>query len=268
MIKFTPNIKIKFDTKNIEKQATFAMAKSLTEVASLSKDELKRVMSAELDRPTPFTLNSLFVKAAKRDNLVSVVGVKDRSMAKTAGAAADVLKQQFFGGGRNYKRMEGAFRRNGMLKGDMQVVPGGAAALDAYGNIKKGLIIQLISYFGAFGEQGYRANATPESKKRRAKIGKVPDRKDTNRKYKSINGVVYFYSPGPGMVNGRPQHLPAGIWQKKGIHGVDVSPVLLFVQPGKYQQKIDIQAITAKVHSTRMPELFSKNFKQAISTAR
>jgi hypothetical protein len=268
MIKFTSDIKIKFDTKNIEKQATFAMAKTLTQIATLSKDEVRNEMGRVFDRPTPFTLSSLFVKPAKRDALVATMGVKDQAAGKSTRAPSAFLKEHFFGGRRTYKKMEGAFRRAGMLKDDQMIVPGGGAQLDAFGNVSRGLIVQLISYFGAFGEQGYKANATAASKKRRAKFGKVVDRQDSTKKYKTIRGVVYFYSPGPGMVNGKMQHLPAGIWQKKGLHGVDISPVLLFVKPAGYSQKIDIQAITQKVHSNQLEKLFSKNFKDAMSSAR
>lgn len=268
MFKVSAQIKGKFNSAQMTKQFNFATAKALTEVAQLVKVGLESELKSKLDRPTPFTMKSLFIKPATRQKLEAFTGLKNASMAKSSGAAADIFKQHFFGGARNYKRMEGAFKRNGMLKDGQIIVPGKAAELDAYGNLKKSLIVTLLSYFKAFGEQGYKANATDESKRRRAKFTKVKRTSIAGKKYKSIGGVVYFYSAGPGLANKRPQHLPAGIWQKKGIHGVDVSPVLLFVKPGVYSQRFDLEELAKTTHAKRFMPLLETNFAKAMATAR
>ena len=40
----------------------------------------------------------------------------------------------------------------------MGIVPGDAATLDQNGNMSAGQIVQIMSWFKAFGEQGYQAN--------------------------------------------------------------------------------------------------------------
>lgn len=107
-----------------------------------------------------------------------------------------------------------------------------ANPLDNFGNPKPSLIVKLIAYFNAFGEQGYRANMTDKRRERLAK-------KSGNK----IGGVVYFISRGKGMWYGRQQHLAAGIWAKRGTHGVDIAPVFLFVKKGSYRQVIDLSSI-------------------------
>lgn len=261
-MKLSAKVKTNFDPANITKQSRFAMIKTLTQLAYRAQGKIKSEMAAKFDRPTPFTLNSLFVQGATRDKLAAKVGLKNMMLAKSAGPASETIGHQFVGGARKFKRSEGAFRRIGMLRDGEIIVPGASAELDAFGNIKRGFMIKLIAYFRAFGEQGYRANTTDKRRKSLAKVGK------SENGYKTINGVVYFYSPGKGRANGKTSHLARGIWQRTGIHGVGISPVLLFVQAKPYRQRVNIGPIGVEVYNSAMPEMFQRNFEQAMASAR
>ena len=261
-MKLTTKVKTNFDPANVAKQAKFAMAKTLTQLAYQAQGRIKGEMIARFDKPTPYTLNSLFVQPAKRDKLVSKVGLKNMMQAKSAGPAAETIGHQFVGGARKFKRSEGAFRRIGMMRDGEIIVPGASAELDVFGNIKRGFMIKLIAYFQAFGEQGYKANTTAKRRKSLAKVGR------SEGGYKTINGVSYFFSPGKGRADGKTNHLARGIWQRKGIHGVDVSPVLLFVKAQPYRQRVDIGPIGVEVYNSAMPAMFRKNFEQAMASAR
>lgn len=270
-VKVTGKVSVKKSFDKADKQLRFATAKSLTDLAGLINIDLKNQMKTKFDRPTPFTLNSLFVKPATKLELKAFVGIKDVVKSKASGSPADVLKHQFFGGARKYKRMEGAFRRVGLLNDDEIVVPGGAVQLNAFGNVPNSLIVRLISYFGAFGEQGFKANMVDKSKQRLAKRGTVAASPAAGKdsKYKVINGVVYFYSPGPSRGDLRTRHLAKGIWQKRGIHGIDVSPVLMFVKPSKnYEQRIDIEKTAIEIHGRYFEKIMKENLRNALSTAR
>ncbi len=264
MIEFSAKILGQLNVGEIGKQANFAMAKTLTQVARLAEKQIQEELASKLDRPTPWTIKSTFVRPAnkKADVLLSYVGLKDRGQVKSAGSAAEVIGQNFLGGQRKFKRFEGALLSAGVLKKGQVVVPGEAAPLDQYGNVKRSFIVQMMSYLGVFGEQGYKANATAKRKQNLAKVGR------SENGFKTISGVVYFISRGPGMWFGRMQHLPAGIWQKSGIHGIDVRPVFLFVDGGNYEKRIDILAIASTVHQDQAATLYSVNFRQAISTAK
>ena len=193
--------------------------------------------------PTPYSLRAFKVDKADKQTLQASTGLRVDGAGK-GGLYEKVLGHLFTGGSREYKRMEGAFYRLGLLNAGYAMVPAAGCPLDAFGNPKPSFITQLISYFGGFSEQGYRANMTDKRKRSLAKAGK------TESGYKTINGVVYFISRGPGnwfgarsWQQGKYQHLPAGIWQKTGIHGVKVQPVFLFAKRGNYKQIINLEEI-------------------------
>jgi hypothetical protein len=196
--------------------------------------------------PTPYSLRAFKVDKADKQTLQASTGLRVDGPGK-GGYYEKVLGHLFKGGSREYKRMEGAFYRLGVLNTGYAMVPAAGCPLDAFGNPKPSFITQLISYFGGFSEQGYRANMTDKRKRSLAKISYLNAEK---RKSPIINGVVYFISRGPGnwfgarsWQQGKYQHLPAGIWQKTGIHGVKVQPVFLFAKRGNYKQIINLEEI-------------------------
>lgn len=104
-----------------EKQVRFAIAVALTKTAQDVQREAPGQMERDLDRPTDFTKRGLYIQAARRDNLVSVVGFKDRQ--------AKYMVRQIEGG--TYRPGPGGIR----LPGDVK--------LNAFGNIPRGLIDKL-----------------------------------------------------------------------------------------------------------------------------
>ena len=250
--------------QKISQQMPFAAALAVTRLAHGVRKETVGQLQAKLDRPKPYTTRQAVqvIEATKR-TMTATVGVGVKVDAASEGTPyAKAIGHLFTGGSRQWKGMEGAFRRIGMLWPGYIMVPGKACPLDQYGNVKRTLVTTLISYFGAFGEQGYTANATALSKKRRAKFGK------TESGYRTIGGVVYFISRGRGQWYGKQQHLPAGIWAKTGIHGSDVKPILMFVKMGKWQRYIDLAQI-AKDHIARDGQkTVAAAIRQALATAK
>ena len=61
----------------LDKQVTFATAVALTQTAQLVKKGQLDVMRKRLDRPTPTTMKSIFVKPATRQKLEARVWFKD-----------------------------------------------------------------------------------------------------------------------------------------------------------------------------------------------
>ncbi len=82
-------LSIKADVKRIERelsrlayrQAPFAAALALTELARLVQQEEVKAMTEVLDRPTPFTLRSVGMRGARKDDLEARVFVKDIAAA-------------------------------------------------------------------------------------------------------------------------------------------------------------------------------------------
>lgn len=63
--------------KEKRKQLEFATALALTRTAQVVSRESPAFLERQLDRPTPFTKRGLYVKPARRGDLVAIVGYKD-----------------------------------------------------------------------------------------------------------------------------------------------------------------------------------------------
>lgn len=258
------------------KQARFALSGALNDVAfQLRKAQVDQFRST-FDRPTPATTASFRVlRKATKDRLEAVVGLDDRG-AKSGSTGMDAprtIGHHFTGGVRAFKQFEAAFFRLGYLAAGENIVPAAdswAITLNRYGNIPPSRIIQLISYFAGFGEQGYRANMTQRRKASLAKRGKTPSG------YATINGVQYFVVPSrsrrgvfPRLLDARfDPHLAPGIWARRGIHGSDVAPVVLFVRRATYRKRFDLQRLAQDVIGRGLQPAFARRFANALRTAR
>jgi hypothetical protein len=225
------------------KQERFALARALNNTGFDVQRAEKRAMQSVFVGVTPYVLNSVRVSKATPDRMECTVDVDFWGRGKGV-PAESVLQAEVYGGRRRAKRAESAFQRIGLLPRGWAMVPGPAAPRDAYGNVPGAFYVRLISYFAAFGEQGYRANMTD---KKRARLAK---RARTERGFSTINGVEYFASRGKGEYsgrgawrNGRQQHLHAGIWQRSGIHGSDLKLVMLFVPLPAYRVRLQFQLV-------------------------
>ena len=61
--------------------------------------------------------------------------------------------------------------------------------------------------------------------------------------------MVYFISTGQG----RTRHLHPGIWAKKGTHGSNVAPVLLFVRNVSYKPRFDFFGVAERTVAKELP---------------
>lgn len=229
------------------KEAAQAYADSLNDTGHQARRFLSKELRDEFDRPTPFIYNSPKFVPATPDNLsVRILPTIDaRNLPSKGGKVGvdpqQVLQAQAFGGQRADKRSEVALRRAGILPAGFQTAipiepyPGSD---DGRGNIKGSFMAQLISYLQASGEQGYRANMKAKAKAKiedRTRMSLLSNRKEVS----VIRGRMYFVSK--GRVGG--DHLPAGIWARSGIHGVEVKPVLMFVRRPSYSPRIDLDRV-------------------------
>ncbi|MEM5449864.1 hypothetical protein [Paraburkholderia guartelaensis] len=227
----------KFDSAvddHVRNRVPRIMAKALNATAREAQAALKTAMPQYFDRPTPWTLNSTRVVTASPTKLVATVGFKDEAFKGTP--ATKYLLPQVEGGGRNVKRMESALRRIGLLRSNEFAVPGRGAKLDAYGNVARSQIVQVMSYLQAFGEQGYRANMT---QKRRDALA---------RGRKGSRGFSYF-----ALVN-REGKLPPGIYLRTH-YGADsrlahlqyggAKPVFVFTRAPQYRPRFPFEQLVA-----------------------
>lgn len=241
------------------KQARYAGSQALNDTAFKVREAVQKEMDTKFDRVTPYIRRSVFVKQSTPATLTATI--EPRYMGGKGVDPQKVLQAEVYGGARRQKASEKAMHRVGILPSGYSMVPGQQCPLDAYGNIKGSFLVQLISYFQAFGEQGYKANMTDKRKAALAKYGR------TAKGYKTINGVVYFVAYGR-LRGGRTSHLAPGIWSKTGIHGVDVKPIIMFVRDGNYKTKLDFYGVASRTVDATFQTAFDARFNAAMRTAR
>lgn len=226
-----------------EDQLPFAIARAVTMTAQSVKKALEYEMPLAFDRPTPYTMSSLYLNPATKSIPVAKVWLKDDSGKGTP--AAKYLLPEIAGGGRNMKRFERRLQLMGLLPEGMQVVPGDAAPLDQYGNIPASVIEQILSALGAAEiKSGYQANRTRASARR-----------------KGAKLAEYFV--------GRPGGAPLGVYRRyKFAHGSAVKPILIFVRPVQYRPRYRFEEIAQRVVSEEFPVKFSAAYRDAVASAK
>lgn len=225
----------------IDKEFAFAQVKSLTRVAQATKREITKEMGRVFDRPTPYTLGSLYMRGAKRGHPEAEVWLKDEQDAGKGTAATKYLTPQVYGGRRGLKRFEAALQRIHVLPADMYAVPASGAKLDAWGNMSRGQIVQILAYLSAFGEQGYRANITA-ARRAKLKLGTATRR-----------GFEYI------VIRPEARNLRAGIWERvQTAFGAALRPVLWFVRAPNYRPRLHFFDIAELIYEREFDRLFDE----------
>ena len=252
MISFSVQADLGRVAKEVERkhreQIPYATMLALNRTADAARVAVRQEMARVFDRPTPFTLASTRTKYATRAKLVAEVALKDEGN-KGGGNAAVRIEPQLVGGPRRYKRMEGALRRAGLLGNAEMALPGQAAELDAYGNMSRGQIVQILAWFQAFPETGTRQNMTREKKSKMA-AGRA------GKRY----GVRYYYKrDGKGR----------GIYKATQTgFGSAIQPVLMFVRPATYKRRFDMPGTVSRTVSREFKAWFKDALADAMRNAR
>lgn len=220
-------------------QIPFATALALTAIAKRVKAGELDVMAKRIDRPTKFTMNSLYVKAARKTDLKARVWFKDYASKGTP--ASKYMQSSVLGGARKHKRFEKALIAKGIMLPDQYAVPGDGAVLDGYGNVPRAMYVKLLSGLRAFGEQGYDANATGSARSKR-----------------KGNAQKYFAAEIDGT---------RGIWERDK-HTGGVKPLFVFTDAPQYRVQLPFFKIAENIHKAHYEREFTVALEHAIRTAR
>ena len=230
-------------------QGARSYAKALNDTGFEIRRAMQEEMRTVFDNPTDYILRSPRVRMAKPDKLS--VTIEPAYMGGKGIDPQKILDAQTWGGRRRDKRSEVALRRAGYLPNGYQTaIPdeehGGPypGSDDGKGNLRGAFLVQLLSYFKAFGEQGYKANMSAKGYQR------------VHRGTKKQAGRRYFVAYGPlrggnrltskDEADERTAHLQPGIWAVTGTGGADLRPVLLFVKQGTYQPRLDMDKVAQR----------------------
>lgn len=138
------------------RQLPFATAVALTRTAKVVEAAEIAEMRRVFDRPTRFTLNSLFVRPARKNRLEAVVWVRD--YASKAQPPTRWLLPEVEGGPREQKRSEKLLGARGILAAGRYLMPGSDMPLDGSGNVSRGRMQKVLSGLAAQGDR--HANST------------------------------------------------------------------------------------------------------------
>lgn len=255
------------------KQVPFATSLSINRTAKDVKAAEEADIRSLFDRPTPFTQRSVFMRPGNKAKPEAMVWLKD-----DFGTRQHYLVPHVHGGPRNLKRFESKLRRVGVLPAGMFIVPGAACPLDAFGNIARGIIQQVLSYLSAAEDvAGFTQNTTDRTRKGlEQRLG----RRLFNAQ--GISGQLVVYR-GAGDTTRRVRlgkdgqnvafhgKLPQpGIWVRAAFErgGDAIRPLFIFVRQPTYRKRWDFFGTAEKVIAERFPAHFAAAWQQAVATAR
>jgi len=223
------------------RQFAFATALTLTRLGQRVKSAEQAEMQTALDRPTPFTKNSLYLQRATPTHQEARVWFKD--FAPKGTPAGSYLMPQVHGGERKDKRFERALQHKGFLHKGKQLVPASGAPIDAYGNVSRGFATRILS----------RLQASPDSTQNRTRR--------LSRRQRARGGTFFYGNPG-----GRGY----GIWQRFNFaFGNTVRPVFLETRrKQRYRPRFRFFAVAERVTGATIQAEFNRAAEQTIRTAR
>lgn len=203
------------------------------------------------DRPRPGTVNGTYLFRADKRSLTAVVGLRRR--AQEGQPVQEYLQAEVEGGARPFKRSEILLERAGILPAGMQTRPGSGARLDAYGNMSRGQVVQIISYFKAFG-------GLATSGRKRGKAGTETKSQALNRPAKKPRRALEFFVVPEGMAG-----LATGVWERRGKK---VAPILIFIRRPVYRAIYGFERVALGTVRSKFQPSFDQAMRRALETAR
>lgn len=217
-----------------ERRIRAGVATGLTRVAIQVRDAEVREMRDVFDRPTPYTLNSMYVKPANAISGEASTGIKDNVGGSRS--AVSWLRWQILGGLRTQTAFERLLTSSGAMRDEQRMVPAKGAKLDAYGNVSRGQLVQILSQLrieSSTGSARSLPRIVPSDTKREARLKANKIRRALGRaggQYIAFPDGRGRLKPGIYMTEGRDFGAKLGFGRKAGI-----LPVLLFVTKAEYE---------------------------------
>lgn len=233
------------------RQLPMAIAVTLTRTARLARERLVAKMSSFFQNPVWATLSAPRYQAAKKNAplIHSKVFILDEGNSKSL-SPSKWFRSEVQGGPRRDKRFEVALRRKGLLPFGMQAVPGEKAEdLDAHGNFSGGFVTALMSQMKLHWGEGYTANESKKSKKRKDRL--------------------LF---GRGIFIGKPKNqskdLPSGVWERiDSAFGKTLRPIMVFTKAGRYQKRMPLLETVELVNRQETADHLRQALADAVRTS-
>jgi hypothetical protein len=224
------------------------IARGLTITAQDAKKQVAGWLPRQLDRPTPYTMRSLFVFPAEKNDLRAAVAFKSeggrlgRHMMDRVQASRSMLAQ-VYGGARRLKDSEKTLLRNGITRSNRPyLIPAKGAKIDRYGNVPGSFMNKVLYQGVAMGSasQGY---ARP-----------LNNRKNTRHR----RSGQYFVMQRGGA--------PVGIYQNKGRQ--PPMPVFLFSAKANYRSRVPFESMVTGVVNRQLSKRINESIEVVLAKYR
>jgi len=226
------------------KQANFAASRALNTTAFAVNDRLKKDMASTFKGgATPFSLRAFKVVKSDKTNLVAEVNLRtDTPDGGTQYAKA--LAHLFTGGQRKYKKLEGWLRARRLLPAGLTVAPGAGMPLDAYGNMRRAALTEML---GVIGTQ--MTNLRIYLKTGAGKAQK---------------SVGYFV-----VLPGDKSKKHPGIYKRiESGTSSTLKPMVLYIDPTNYRRFVDLDKLGHEVVAKTLQASFDAEIKAALADAK
>lgn len=265
-------MKITFDDRAINRFASAlakvsatgareAIAGAINDVAFEARKRVQAELISKLDRPIPYTQRGVLVAKAKPEqaNPTAVVGFDIVTVQDASGNAIDYrqtapgetargnyLSPLESGAPRKTKRFELALQASGAMPRGTFAVPARETKLDAFGNLPRSQIQQIISQVGTELLSGQNRTLRQRANESRKQF----DRRRA-KAYGKAGGQYVSYPQGRGK-------LPPGLYRAEGI-GISgrgggfqrsgrFRAVLFYVTKATYRRRFDFGAVIERAH--------------------
>jgi hypothetical protein len=221
-----------------QRRLSAALATGLTRTARAIGTTWQADLRTKLDRPTPFTLRAVNVQTATAASLAASVNFGRRPGAAASILPAEYIATQHTGGRRRIKKFEAALQAQGSMPAGTFVVPGKHAKLDAYGNLSRGQIVQILVQLGTAYSPGYQRVISQSAARRAASAIK-----------RGRNYVAVLEQRGK---------LSPGVYQAQGDQ---LLPVLFYERRTSYRQRLDLIQTARQA----LPPIVAREFDRALA---
>lgn len=266
-----PLAEIRADLRSVVKHIRFGQAVALTRTAQDGRDAEVAEIDRAIDRPTPYTRNAVYVTRATPARPEASFGLKDDFVQRAPGTPpVNFLGPNIEGGQRRLKGMESILQAAGLMPKGYRAVPGPEARLDAYGNVSRGQVIQVLSQLRLTATAGYTRNL-PLRQYNAGGAKLTKEQKAINaarqRAFVRAGGRLFVVKKGESKIT-------PGIYSREVLGKKAQGPlrrpraVFLFVARASYRRRLDWEQVAERTVAERLDYHMGVEIDKALATAR
>lgn len=211
----------------------YVKATFLTNAAQGVQGAIKKQLPVSFDRPTPFTVRSVWIKPAGKLTPKAEVYFPESRENAGRGKREYIRPGAEGAAARRQKRSEALLVKAGVLPPGWVTVPGGYAMrnlLDGFGNMKGSYYAQIIQNLQLKTKvQKFARGISAKSMKRAARMG--------------VENEFFAVTPGKNALAKGGGWLPPGVYRRTGKGGRELLQYLKFVRKAAYQPRINIEKV-------------------------